>query len=113
MIETVIRAVLAERLPVPAVLEVPEDRPARYVVLEKTGSARINRVDHATFAVQSVAPTLYEAAALNEAVKAVMNRLPYLADCVFRSALNSDYNFSDTETKERRYQAVYDITYQE
>ena len=25
--------------------------------------------------------------------------------------LNSDYNFTDTETKEYRYQAVFDINY--
>ena len=30
---------------------------------------------------------------------------------VSRSALNSDYNYTDTDTKTYRYQAVYDLTY--
>lgn len=113
MIETIILTVLEEALSVPVVMEVPEDKPAKYVVLEKTGSQRVNRIDGATFAVQSIAPTLYEAAELNESVKAIMDGLPYSTEEIFRAALNSDYNFTDTETKERRYQAVYDITYKE
>lgn len=114
MIETIVLDALTAGLsPVPVVMEVPEERPETYVVLEKTGSQRLNRLDTATFAAQSIAPTLYEAAELNEAVKAVFDQLPYTAEAVFRAALNSDYNFTDTETKERRYQAVYEITYKE
>ena len=30
---------------------------------------------------------------------------------IFKSSLNSDYNFTDTSTKKYRYQAVYDIYY--
>ena len=32
---------------------------------------------------------------------------------VFRCELNGDYNFTDTETKRYRYQAVFDLTYKE
>ena len=113
MIELTLLPILDEALDVPVVLEVPEDRPQSYVLLQKTGSRRVNRLDRATFAVQNIAPTLYEAAVLNEQVKAVMDGLPYAAANVFRAELNSDYNFTDTETKERRYQAVYHITYKE
>lgn len=113
MIETTVLGALSEHLTVPVVLEAPENKPESYVLLEKTGSSRGNRIDHATFAVQSVAASLYEAAALNEQVKAVMDQLPYLAANVFRAELNSDYNFTDIETKERRYQAVYNITFKE
>ena len=113
MIEVVIRDALLTELTVPVVFETPENKPESYVVLEKTGSQRNNRLDRATFAIQSVAPTLYEAAALNESVKVVMDQLPYLAANVFSAALNSDYNFTDPESKERRYQAVYIITYKE
>ena len=114
MIELIVLNALSTMLtPIPVVMEVPEEKPGTYVVLEKTGSQRVNRVDGATFAVQSYAPTLYEAAALNEQVKSAMDQLPYLTEEIFRAALNSDYNFTDTETKERRYQAVYDITYKE
>lgn len=113
MIETIVLSILNENLPVPVYMEAPEDKPEAYVVLMKTGSRRTNRLDHATFALQSITPSLYESAELNEQVKAVMDRLPYLAANVFRAELNSDYDFTDTETKERRYQAVYNITYKE
>ncbi len=113
MIETIVLEALENELSVPVVFEAPEEKPARYVVLEKTGSQRTNRIDSAIFAIQSIAGSLYEAAALNEEVKAVMDQLPYLAEEVFGAELNSDYNFTDTETKERRYQAVYNITYKE
>ena len=113
MIETIILHVLASRLTVSVYMEAPENKPESYVVLEKTGSQRINRIESATFAVQSIAPSLYEAASLNEEVKAVMDQLPELAEEIFRAELDSDYNFTDIETKERRYQAVYIITYKE
>ena len=113
MIETIVLNALADQLSVPVYMEAPEDKPPSYVVLDKTGSRRENRIDHATFAVQSIAGSLYEAAILNETVKSVMDRLPRLTEEIFSAALDSDYNFTDTQTKERRYQAVYNITYKE
>ena len=114
MIETIVLNSLSQSLEnIPVYMEVPEDKPTKYVILEKTGSNRENRIDQATFAVQSIAPTLYEAAALNEQCKTVMDYLPYATNEIFSSSLDSDYNFTDTETKERRYQAVYILTYKE
>ena len=113
MIETIVLTALDNQLSVPVYMEVPEVKPASYVILDKTGSQRTNRIDRATFAVQSIAGTLYEAASLNELVKGVMDQLPNLTEEIFSSALDSDYNFTDIETKERRYQAVYIITYKE
>ena len=113
MIETIVLNTLGAELPVPVYMEAPEEKPASYVILEKTGASSGNRIDHATFAVQSIAQTLYQAAELNELVKTVMNQLPWLAEEIFGSELSGDYNFTNTATKERRYQAVYHITYKE
>lgn len=113
MIETIVLNALNAVLPVEAFMEDPKNKPASYVVLEKTGSNRENRLDTATFAAKSIAPSLEEAAALNEAVKAALDQLPYTAEHIFAAKLNSDYNFTDTRTKQRRYQAVYNITYKE
>lgn len=98
--------------PVPVGMEVPDPVTPSYVVIEKTGSGEENRLSRATLAVQSVAPTLYEAALLNERVKTAMRELPTLTN-VFRCACGSDYNFSNPETRERRYQAVFEIYYEE
>lgn len=112
MIEKTVLDYLAGALTVPAVMETPEEPPETYVRIEKTGGGGENRLLHATLAVQSIAPTLYGAAALNEAVKAAMADLPALTN-VFRCACDSDYNFTDTRTKTRRYQAVFQIVYKE
>lgn len=110
MIETTVLDYLSSVLPEPCSLEVPERPPVRFVVLEKTGSSRKNFINTATFAVQSYAPSLFEAAELNERVKAAMDELILLPD-IFSAKLDSDYNFTDTTTKQYRYQAVYNITY--
>ena len=110
MIETTVLDYLSSVLPEPCSLEVPERPPARFVVLEKTGSSRENYINTASFAVQSYGPSLFEAAELNERVKAAMDELIQLPD-IISSDLDSDYNFTDTSTKRYRYQAVYDIIY--
>lgn len=110
MIEQTILDHLAARLGVPAYMEIPPAPPPAFVVLEKTGSGRTNHISRATLAIQSYAPTLLEAARLNEAVKAAMDDAADL-DEIARSALNSDYNFTDTASRRCRYQAVYDVVH--
>lgn len=110
MIEAIVCNYLNEHMSVPVFLERPARMPPRFILLEKTGSARSNHINEATIAVQSWAPRLFEAARLNEEVKALMDNLIEL-DCVSRSQLNSDYNFTNTADKQYRYQAVYDITH--
>lgn len=112
MIETTVLNYLDPLLQEPVLMEVPSQRPAIYVLLEKTGSDEENRLKIATFAVQSVATTLAAAAELNERVKTAMGGMIALPN-VFRCECETDYNFTDTRTKERRYQAVYHIFYME
>ena len=108
MIEVVLKNYLDSVLAVPVYLEKPVTAPAKYVLMEKTSSSRNNRLDSSTFAFQSYAGTLYEAALLNEQVKAAADSLVAL-DEIASVSLNSDYNFTDTATKQYRYQAVFDI----
>ena len=110
MIELTVLTYLAEQMSVPVYMEMPAEMPDSFVLVEKTGSGRDNRIDRATIAIQSYAPTLYEAAALNDAVKEAMDGMAY-AENVFMAKLNSDYNYTDTSVKRYRYQAVYDMTY--
>lgn len=112
MIEKTILDYLNDRLDVPVYMERPEGDIDSLVVLEKTGASVFNHIKSATFAVQSYAASLYEAALLNEEVKSAMDNLISIAN-ISRSRLNSDYNFTDTSTKDYRYQAVYDIVYYE
>lgn len=110
MIETTVLNYLKNELSVSVFMEIPANPPASFVVIEKTGSSRENRVDKATMAFQSYAGTMAEAAQLNERVKEVVDsmiELPNISKCY----LNSDYNFTNVATKHYRYQALYVITY--
>ena len=54
--------------------------------------------------------TLLQAAELNEQVKDAMEDIVEL-DSISQAELNTDYNFTDTQTKRYRYQAVYDLVF--
>ena len=109
MIELTIKTFLESELSVPVYLEMPGNG-NRFVLMEKTGSGKSKRLPSSTFAFQSYAESLYQAAVLNELVKQAVENLETHPD-IGRVSLNSDYNFTDTETKRYRYQAVFDITH--
>lgn len=115
MIETEIIEYLGATLELPVYAEVPasnQNPPADYfIVVEKTGSSRINLINTATIAVQSYAPSLFEAASLNESVKHAMFDIIKESDTITRCQINSDYAYTRVETKQPRYQAVFDITH--
>lgn len=113
MIEKIIIDYLSENLTVPVFAEVPADDSGRFVVIEKTGSSRVNYLDSATIAVQSYADTLLDAAELNQITKGHMLALPEHSDEVSAVRLDTDYNFTDTETRKYRYQGVFIVTYYE
>lgn len=110
MIEKTIIDYLNQELPVAVFLERPKNPPNKYVIFEKTGSSKLNHLVTATFAFQSYAPTMLEAAELNEEVKAAVESMTVL-DTICSARLDSDYNFTYTAMKDYRYQAVFDITH--
>lgn len=109
MIEITILKHLESEMKVPVLMERPEEKIEKYVLVEKTGGSEREGICSATVAVQSYAGSLYEAAVLNEEVKEAMRKI--IAGNVFSVSLNSDYNFTDTDSKEYRYQAVFDLEY--
>ena len=110
MIETTLVKYLNDNLNVETFAEYPENAPEQFVLVEKTGSSLKYTIANATIAIQSYADTLIDAMKLNEEVKKAMESLWEL-DSMIRCELNTDYNFTDTQTRKYRYQAVYDITY--
>lgn len=92
------------------VMEKPEPAPQKYVLIEKIASSVRDTIRRATIAIQSYAPSLYEAASLNDLVIDTMNAIVETTD-IYRCECNSDYNFTDTSKREYRYQAVFFITY--
>lgn len=110
MIEKNVLDYMNDVLEVPVYMEMPETQPEEFVLIEKIGSSTENFINSATIALQSYAGSLYLAAALNEKVKEAMDNIIILDD-IFKSQLNTDYNFTDTTKKKYRYQAVYDLVY--
>ena len=110
MIEKTILDYLNEHLTVPAYMEEPINKPASYVLIERTGSSESDLIESTTLALQSYGASLYDAAVLNMAVKARIKQAVELPT-VSAVYINSDYNFTDTETKRYRYQCVAVVTH--
>lgn len=87
-----------------------KDIPTRYVLVEKTGSSRVDYINTADIVLQSYAESMIEAARLNEDVKSAMDSIIEHKD-IYKAKLNTDYNYTDTTKKQYRYQAVYQVTY--
>ena len=92
-------------------MEREKEMPDQFVLMEKTSGGERNHISSATFAFQSYSKkSLFEAAELNEKLKQAVKSLIEL-DAIASLKLNTDYNFTDTTTKEYRYQAVFDFKY--
>ena len=109
MIETLLIDYLSEHLEVFVGMEAPEQT-TDYVLIDKTGSNRNNHIITSSFAIQSYGATLYDAMLLNQEVTEAMCGLLELNQ-ITRVELETDYNFTNTATKQYRWQAVYNITH--
>jgi len=114
LIEAIVISHLATELKTDNVFaERPADVPAKYFVIEKTSAGEKNHVSRATIAVQSISSdSMLEAAQMSKNAENAMKRLISVAN-VSAVRLNSAYNYTNPETKEYRYQAVFDIYYME
>ncbi len=109
MIETTLLEFLDGKLDVFVGMEAPEETTG-YVLIDKTGSSRTNHIITSTFAIQSYGKSLYEAMQLNAEVEEAMEDFLELSG-ITRVQLETDYNFTNTATKQYRWQAVYLITH--
>ena len=98
-----------EDLDTPAYMEVPTEL-TDFVLLDQTGTETQNHITTTTIAIQSYGASLWDAMLLNEKVKDSMKRFACLGS-VARVELETDYNFTNTETKQYRWQAVFNITH--
>lgn len=89
-----------------AYADVPAERPASFVTVERTGGEASVRIDRPTVAVQAWGPSRHEACELMLAADALMRELTGNAS-VCRVKRGSMYNFPDES--QARYQAVYEI----
>lgn len=93
--------------------EVPEYPPFEYYVIERTSGVEINFVRSATIAIKCVsAVSMVNAAYMCEAVIKAMKAIQDNVQDIYACRVVSSYNSTDTDTKMYRYQAVFELTYQ-
>lgn len=109
MISKTLLDYLSANLNVLVVMEAPA-QPTNYILIDQTGSSQINHIKTTTLAIQSYGATLYKAMQLNERLKGAMGGFAEL-DEIINVELETDYNFTNTTTKQYRWQAVYQITH--
>lgn len=100
---------LMTELKIPTYMEQPEEK-SGYILLDQTGTSNANHITTTTIAVQSYGASLYDAMVMNAQVKEAMKDFVAL-DEVASVRLETDYNFTDTASKQYRWQAVYNITH--
>lgn len=110
MIEKIILDHLSNRLDVPVYMERPQSPPAKFVLIEKTGSSKVNKIESATIVCQAYADTLEHSAILNEKVKEAMESATSLSH-IYEVSLNSDYYFPNTNKHEYRYQSAWGLVF--
>lgn len=93
-----------------AFLEMPTRMPDEFLLIEKTGSNCINQITRSTIAIQSYSTSLAAVIELNEEVKDAVKGIVELAS-IGGCDLISDYQYTDTQIKRHRYQAVFEITH--
>lgn len=109
-IEARVRDYLSDKSDVPVFTEIERSMPAEYWLIQKTGGNSSEQLSRATLAIRSISQSMSAAADLNEQLKALMKDIP-THENISKCTLNSDYNYTNTNKIEYRYQAVFDLTY--
>ena len=119
VIELEVKKYLETKLDVPVLL-VKDNNPElkNYCLVEKTGGGgRVDFLYAATITIQSYGETKQKAALLNDLIIDEMqgngiNKFGIASETeVSKCECNSDYDFTDKQRKEYRYQAVFDLNY--
>lgn len=101
---------LGTQLQIPVYAERPHNPDSEYIVVERTGGGTRNYVRSATVAIQSHADSLFRAASLCETVVTAMKSITSLVN-ISRCEHDGSYNYTDTDSKKYRYQAVFNLVY--
>lgn len=91
-----------------AFLDVPSERPARFITVERTGGPEGQITGAPTLAIQIWAKHRFEAADLARAVAGAAQAAVILPG-IARVAIPSIYNFPDPDSRHARYQLTVEI----
>ena len=111
MIELDIKNFIESEFDYPAYMERPQTAIDTFFVIEKISGSRDEQIDFARVAVQTFAPSMYQAASLCEQLNdEMLNNFVTLPN-ITKVKLNSSYDHTDTTTKKYRYQSLFEIYY--
>ena len=113
MIEEIIYKYLKNKTSANWYLMRPKTVPKKYGLIEKTGQSKEEHLTSSSFAFQSYASTLQEAAELSDELKTALENIVEDVNNISKCSLEGEYNFTNTETKQPRYQAVFSIVHME
>lgn len=108
MIELIVLRYLESVLNIPILTEANNKEQEEFITIEKLGGGMENHLYFSTISIQSYSDTKYHAAMLSKKVIEAMGGLVKLDD-ISKVRLVNDYDFTDTEMKRFRYQAIFEI----
>lgn len=108
--EGLLVGLLATVLDCPVAGDVPDERPARFVTVERLGGRRDRYLDRGTYAVQAWEERRSAAAALAEAVADAVLALPARSGRVSGAGVVSVVNLPDPDSGQPRYQVTCNVT---
>lgn len=112
MIEETLINFLNFHMSAPAFTDKPKENiPDEYYVFEKTGGSFENHINVSNIALQAYAKSRLRASELIDDVNAAMLYEFIKLDQISDVEMNSTGSFTDTTTKEYRYQSVFVITH--
>ena len=94
---------------IPVCLEVPKDIPSTFIVFQTVARSKEDQLNGVTLEFRSYAPTKYEAALLDEKVRAAMEKLHETSD--ISCELGGGNDNPDTVLKIPRYRCYYNLFY--
>ena len=112
MIEEIMINFLNYHMSAPVYTDKPKkDVPEEYFLLEKTGGSEREHINRSTIALQAYAASRYRAAQLIEDANAAVLHELIKQDEISDAEINGSGSFTDTATKQYRYQSVFVITH--
>lgn len=110
IIEQALYEFLKEKTDIPVFCEIPaDDVPEEFFLIEKTGSSMSNHINMSQITIQTYADRMFRASVLNDFMKHMLIYEAIKLNEMISISLNADYNYTDTQEKKYRYQAVFDI----
>lgn len=85
--------------------------PSRYILFERTNAGQNNKINEYTIAFQFYDTSLLKACQLAEEITEKILNLVQFPEFSGIHINSGPYNFTDTETKEYRYQTVFQFYY--